>query len=138
MQMNNPAQVSPLARMGFTGAITLLLVLSLLSLPHPCFSQTAAATPSRPALYDFGSGMCLSCQEMEKILADLKGRYGERLEVRLIYVDKDKDLTRQYGIMLIPTQVFLDASGKEVDRHVGLFPRDDLIKKLKELKFIPD
>jgi thioredoxin 1 len=38
--------------------------------------------------------------------------------------------------MLIPTQVFLDASGKEVFRHVGLYPEKDLLAKLKELKFI--
>ena len=37
---------------------------------------------------------------------------------------------------LIPTQVFLDASGKVVDRHIGALPKEEVIKKLKELKFI--
>jgi hypothetical protein len=38
--------------------------------------------------------------------------------------------------MLIPTQVFLDDAGKEVDRHIGALSHDEVIKKLKELKFI--
>ena len=43
---------------------------------------------------------------------------------------------RQYKIVLIPTQVFFDASGKEVDRHIGALTKEEVIKKLKELKFI--
>jgi thioredoxin 1 len=51
-------------------------------------------------------------------------------------VDKEKPLFEQYKIMLIPTQVFLDASGKEVDRHIGPLPKEEVLKKLKELKLI--
>jgi hypothetical protein len=32
--------------------------------------------------------------------------------------------------------VFLDASGKEVDRHVGALTKEDVLKKLKELNLI--
>jgi thioredoxin 1 len=90
----------------------------------------------RPILYDFGSGRCYSCQQMEKILQAVKGRYGSQVDIRLIYVEKDQDLARRYKVMLIPTQVFVDPSGKEVFRHIGLFPQDKLVKKLQELKFI--
>ena len=38
--------------------------------------------------------------------------------------------------MLIPTQVFLDATGKEVDRHIGALSKEEVITKLTELKFI--
>lgn len=116
--------------------MALMLIVSLVSLPRPCFSQ--AASPSRPALYEFGAGYCVSCKEMAKIMAELKPQYGDRLEVRLVYADKEKDLFQHYKIMLIPTQVFLDASGKEVDRHIGPLSKDEVIKKLKELKFITD
>ncbi len=77
-----------------------------------------------------------SCKEMEKIMGELKGQYGGQLEVRLVYADKEKDLFKQYKIMLIPTQVFLDASGKEVERHIGPLTKEEVIQKLKELKFI--
>jgi thioredoxin 1 len=73
---------------------------------------------------------------MEKILAAVKARYGSQVDIRLVYVDRDKDLAGQYKVMLIPTQVFLDPSGHEVFRHLGLFPQEELVKKLRELKFI--
>jgi thioredoxin 1 len=100
------------------------------------WSQSPLPAKSRPAIYDFGSGRCLSCRQMEKILEAVKGQYGEQVEVRLIYVDQDTDLARRYKIMLIPTQVLVDASGQEVFRHLGLSPKDELVKKLQELNFI--
>lgn len=99
-------------------------------------AQATAAPQGKPALYEFGAGYCVSCKEMAKIMAELKPQYGDQLEVRMVYADKEKDLFRQYKIMLIPTQVFLDASGKEVDRHIGALSKDEVVKKLKELKFI--
>ena len=54
----------------------------------------------------------------------------------MVYADKEKPLFQQYQIMLIPTQVFLNAEGKEVDRHVGALTKEQVLAKLKELKFI--
>jgi len=102
----------------------------------PAGSENPAPLTARPALYEFGAGHCFSCIEMEKVMQEIKGRYGEQLEVRMVYVDKEKDLFQQYKILLIPTQVFLDASGKEVDRHIGPLSREEVLKKLRDLKFI--
>ncbi|MGA9753868.1 MAG: thioredoxin domain-containing protein [Desulfobaccales bacterium] len=104
--------------------------------PLPTQAQGAAPSPGKPALYEFGAGYCVSCKEMAKIMAELKPQYRDQLEVRMVYVDKEKDLFQQYKIMLIPTQVFLDAAGKEVDRHIGALSKDEVIRKLKDLKFI--
>jgi thioredoxin 1 len=38
-----------------------------------------------------------------------------------------------YGIKLIPTQIFLDAKGKELFRHEGFFSKEDILAKWKEL-----
>jgi thioredoxin 1 len=102
----------------------------------PIQAQGSAPAKGKPALYDFGRGMCASCMEMEKILGSVKGKYGNQIEVRLVMAEKDESLFKQYKIMLIPTQVFLDATGKEVFRHVGLYPEPELVEKLKELNFI--
>jgi thioredoxin 1 len=90
----------------------------------------------KPALYEFGAGYCASCKEMAKIMADLTTSHSDQVEFRLVYVDKEKPLFEHYKIMLIPTQVFLDAQGKEVDRHIGPLTKEEVLKKLKELKFI--
>jgi thioredoxin 1 len=104
--------------------------------PWTTQAQAATAAPGKPALYDFGRGMCIPCIEMEKILGSIKGQYGNQIEVRMIMAEKDEGMFREYKIMLIPTQVFLDASGKEVFRHIGLYPENELVAKLKELNFI--
>ncbi len=100
--------------------------------------QTQPAPKPRPALYEFGAGYCFSCKEMEQIMAEIRGRYGEDLEVRMVYAGKEDELFKQYKIMLIPTQIFLDAAGKEVDRHIGPLSRDEVIKRLRGLKFIKE
>jgi thioredoxin 1 len=122
----------------FPGILAVIIAALLGLAAAPARSQGPPATPARPALYDFGMGMCFSCKEMEKILESVKSKYGSQLAVRLVYVDQEKDMFRQYKIIAVPTQVFLDAAGKEVDRHLGLFPEAELIKKLKDLKFIKD
>lgn len=38
--------------------------------------------------------------------------------------------------MLIPTQVFLNAAGQEVDRHSGPLTKEEVLKKLQELQLI--
>jgi thioredoxin 1 len=103
----------------------------------PAQAQGTAPLTAKPALYEFGAGYCVSCKEMAKIMAELKSTHSDQVEFRMVYVDKEKDLFQQYKIVLIPTQVFLDAAGKEVDRHMGALSREEIIKKLKETEIYP-
>jgi thioredoxin 1 len=105
-------------------------------IPLPAAADSPGVPKGKPALYEFGAGYCVSCKEMEKVMAELKTTHSDQVEFRMIYVDKEKPLFEQYKIMLIPTQVFLDASGKEVDRHMGVLTKEEVLKKLKELKLI--
>ncbi len=118
------------------GLVGLLIGFPLLWQPLPAQAQAQAPAKGRPALYEFGAGYCVSCKEMAKIIAELTPQYSDQIELRMVYVDKEKDLFQQYKILLIPTQVFLDASGKEVDRHIGALSKEKVVKKLKDLKFI--
>jgi thioredoxin 1 len=102
----------------------------------PGFDQSTLSAADKPALYDFGRGQCVPCKEMEKILASIKSKYGDQIEVRMVMAEKDKELFQKFKILGIPTQVFLDGSGKEVARHIGIYEENDLVKKLKDLKFI--
>ncbi|HLD47413.1 MAG TPA: thioredoxin domain-containing protein [Desulfobaccales bacterium] len=104
--------------------------------PLPTQAQGAAPATGKPALYEFGAGYCVSCKDMEKVMAELTSTHSDQVDFRMVYVDKEKPLFDQYKIMLIPTQVFLDASGKEVERHIGALTKEEVLKKLKELKLI--
>ena len=120
----------------FIGLFCLVVGFMVAWQPVPTRAQGAVPAKGKPALYEFGAGYCASCKEMAKIMAELTASHSDQVEFRMVYVDKEKPLFEQYKIMLIPTQVFLDASGKEVDRHVGALPKEEVTKKLKELKFI--
>ena len=118
------------------GLVCLVMGFLLVWQALPIQAQGAAPAKGKPALYEFGAKYCIPCKEMQKVMADLKPQYSDQVELRMVYADEEKPLFEQYKIVLIPTQVFLDASGKEVDRHMGALSQEEVVKKLKELKFI--
>jgi thioredoxin 1 len=73
---------------------------------------------------------------MKQVMADLTASHSGQVEFRMVYMDENKPMFKQYKIVAIPTQVFLDASGKEVRRHIGALTKEEVIKRLKDLKFI--
>jgi thioredoxin 1 len=54
-------------------------------------------------------------------IEELSAQYEGRALVAKVNVDESPDLARRFGVMSIPTVVFLK-DGKEVDRKVGLMP----------------
>jgi thioredoxin 1 len=115
---------------------TLFIAVLSLGLLPAAWGQGPPPRETRPTILEFGRETCPICKRMEQVMARLKKDYGAQVQVRLLYVEKHEHLYRRYGIVIIPTQVFLDASGKEVFRHEGEISREGLVKKLKELKFI--
>jgi hypothetical protein len=70
---------------------------------------------------------------MAPILQELKKEYTGRLEVQFIDVWENPAAGDKFGIKLIPTQIFYDASGKELFRHEGFMSKEDILAKWKEL-----
>jgi len=86
-----------------------------------------------PRLVELGADRCIPCKMMAPILGELRREYSGKLEVTFIDVWKDPGAGKRHGIRMIPTQIFYDASGKELFRHVGFFPKKDILAKWKEL-----
>jgi len=101
----------------------------------PAAGQSSAATGNKslPALLDLGSSGCVPCQQMAPILEELAAEYKGRVDVKVIDVYEQQEVARRYGVRLIPTQIFFDAQGKEVFRHLGFFPKEEIVAKFKEL-----
>ena len=85
-------------------------------------------------LIEIGSVKCIPCKKMQPILKEIEDEFGDRVEVIFhdIWTTKGKIDAREYDVRLIPTQVFLDSTGKEYFRHEGFFPKKNIIEKLKE------
>ncbi len=88
---------------------------------------------------ELGSVNCVPCKQMQPIMSSLEKKYGEQLEVIFYDVVKKefKDKSKEFGVRLIPTQVFLDKNGKEIHRHEGFYPEADIEKFLQENGLTP-
>ena len=99
--------------------------------------STAAASPvakaKLPKLIDLGAGKCIPCKMMKPILDDLKTNYTDHFITEFIDVWENPDSGTRYGIEVIPTQIFYDADGKELFRHVGFIAKQDILDKWREL-----
>jgi thioredoxin 1 len=89
-----------------------------------------------PQLVDLGSTECIPCKEMAPILDELRVELKGRVDVIFIDTEKDPKTADDFGIQVIPTQVLLDAAGKELDRHEGVYPKAELIARMRELKML--
>lgn len=98
-------------------------------------SAPSASTPStgRPRLLELGSVSCIPCKAMAPILEELGKEYDGALQVDFIDVKQNHDAAVQYGVKIIPTQVFFDAEGVERFRHEGFFAKADILAKWKGL-----
>jgi len=63
----------------------------------------------------------------------IEEKNGDQVNVVLydVWKEDQKKYAKQYGIKLIPTQVFLDANGKEFHRHEGFYPEAEIDKILQ-------
>ena len=83
-------------------------------------------------LVDLGATKCIPCKMMAPVLEELKKEYAGSLEVVFIDVWENNQAAKNFGIESIPTQIFYDAKGKELFRHVGFFAKEDILQKWKE------
>ncbi len=87
----------------------------------------------KPTLAEFGRGTCVPCKKMKPILEELAAEYDGQINVVIVEVQNHNDLTRKYSIQLIPTQIFFNSAGEEMERHVGLYQKDDIVPEFYKL-----
>ena len=92
-----------------------------------------ARASGRPSLVDFGSTGCRPCDMLAPILETLKAKYADKANVVFVHVGQEQILAARYGIKTIPMQFFYDKDGKEVFRHIGFWPQDEIEKRLAEM-----
>jgi peptidylprolyl isomerase len=92
-----------------------------------------ALSSGKVTLAEFGSNTCIPCKQMKPILEDLAAIYEDTVNVLLVEVYDNMELTRQYEILGIPTQILFDQYGREVTRHTGVWAMNDIILQLKKI-----
>ena len=106
------------------------------SVEKPMAQQTAIepAAGAQVTFVELGSVNCIPCRMMQPVMKEIETAYPGRVKVVFIDVmtEKGRPYAQQFGIRAIPTQVFLDSTGKELARHIGFYPRDSIVALLAD------
>ncbi len=97
------------------------------------FSLEKALANGKPTLAEFGWRECIPCKEMKPILEELDEEYKGKLNVVIVEIPFNEDLAEKYGIKVMPVQIFFDSKGKEVVRHAGFLPKEQIIPQLEHM-----
>jgi len=94
----------------------------------------SARTGVKVTFIELGSVNCIPCKMMQPIMREVESMFPRDVEVVFhdVWTEQGRPYATKFRINVIPTQVFLDAKGKEFFRHEGYFPRDELIRLLKD------
>jgi thioredoxin 1 len=95
-----------------------------------------ALSNGKPTVAEFGASTCVPCKAMKPVLEEIVAEYSDKLNLSFTDVRKHTDVAREYKIVYMPTQVFFDSEGQEVSRHVGYWPKEDVLAHLEELGFL--
>ena len=94
-------------------------------------AQAKLTVQKQITFIEIGSVTCIPCQKMQPIMKAIEQKYGQQIKVIFHDVKKDRMVGEKYGIRVIPTQIFIDDTGKEIFRHEGFFPEAAIDKLLQ-------
>ena len=82
-----------------------------------------------PVLVDFWASWCGPCKMLAPTVAQIAEEYSGKIKVGKVNVDEEESLSREYGIVSIPT-VILFKDGKPEKTSIGLVPKETLVSML--------
>ena len=83
-------------------------------------------------MVDFWAEWCGPCRAIGPVVEELSKEYDGKVNIGKVNVDKNPQLSINYGITSIPAIVFVKG-GKVVDKLVGAQPKSNFVKKIEAL-----
>jgi thioredoxin 1 len=87
---------------------------------------------TKPVLLDFFAEWCGPCKRQDPILAELKKKMGDAVEIKNVDVDQHMDSANRYGIRVVPTLI-IEKDGKIVHALEGVTEAATLERLLRPL-----
>lgn len=115
-------------------AITLMIIASTIEK-----NENVVSDDGKYTLMDLGGKGCIPCDELQPVLASLREKYEGEININYYDVNNTKEgseLAREYNISTIPTLIFLDENGEEVNRLEGFYSQDALEGEFLKLGWI--
>lgn len=85
---------------------------------------------SVPVLVDFWADWCGPCKMLAPTLAEIAEENEGKIKVGKVNVDNEEELSREFGIVSIPT-VILFKNGKAEKTSIGLVPKQTIEEMFK-------
>ena len=95
------------------------------------FEQEVIQSPT-PVLVDLWAAWCGPCRLIAPVVEELAGTYAGKVKMGKVNVDDYPQLAAQFRVMNIPT-LLLFKGGQEVDRIVGVVPKQELARHLDQV-----
>ena len=120
-----------IANTGFCALVTIILATATTAMV--VHAEDSLPVAGMVTMIDLGAGQCIPCKMMAPILKEVEQEYKGKAVIHFIDVWKSPKKAEQYGIRLIPTQIFYDAEGREAFRHEGFMDKDAISAQLTKL-----
>ena len=86
-----------------------------------------------PVMIDFGADYCAPCREMEPILEKVNKDYRGRAVIKFVAVQKNLQAAGEFGLRVVPPQIFFDSKGQPYVYHEGFLPEEEIVRILEEI-----
>lgn len=94
--------------------------------------ETEVVASDIPVMIDFYADWCGPCKMMSPLVEELAKEYEGKVKIGKSNVDNDPAIARQFGVMSIPTFVFLK-EGQMVAKQVGAISKTELAKMIEQV-----
>lgn len=83
------------------------------------------------AIVDFWAEWCGPCRALAPIFEEASNEL-EEVKFCKVNIDENRELANEYHIRSIPCMIIFK-EGKEVDRIIGLSPKEELVSTIKKI-----
>ena len=94
--------------------------------------ETEVTNSDIPVMIDFYANWCGPCKMMSPIVNQMADKYDGKVKIGKVNVDQNPELAGRFGIMSIPSFLFIK-DGKVVNSSVGGMSPDMLSSKIDTL-----
>ena len=85
------------------------------------------------SLVDFWAEWCGPCKMQGPIIDEIANEIGDKFNICKLDTDKNGEIAQKYEITSIPSIIFFK-DGKQVEKVIGLHPKEKLLELLHSLK----
>ena len=106
--------------------------MKILKISNDNYSKEVLEYKEKVVLVDFYADWCGPCKMMAPVVEEISEELKDKVKVCKVNVDENQNLASQYGIMSIPTLIFIK-NGKLEKTLVGLRDKQELVSIIEEL-----